>query len=207
MTERHHFERSDTKAQAKRRSASGIYHWLTVCPAWLTLLTLYIGCIALLPLGRKLFEGVAYNVALSSKWGDLALICCVLIAERTLRKQTVEIPWINRRGFHATCRTLALLVGIGLQVRAAAVHGWRFGEIMDCYHNLIIVPVFLYLLVAALPIVYVYGTRVQKLGTVALLLLWGSLVCYDFATGRLEQQSWLRLYHTETGFRSAFLGL
>jgi hypothetical protein len=173
----------------------------------LTLLTLYIGCIAVLPLGRKLFEGVAYNVALSSKWGDLALICCVLIAANILKKQNVEIPWIFRRGFHTTCVTMAPLVGIGLQVRAAAAHGWRFGELMDGYHNLVIVPVFLYLLVATLPIVHLYGTRAQVLRTFAFLLLWGSLVCYDFVTGRLEQRSWLVLSHADTGFYSAFLGL
>ena len=72
---------------------------------------------------------------------------------------------------------MALLAGIGLQHRAMAAHGWRFGQLMDGYHNLVIVPVLLYLLVATLPIVHCYGTRTQELGAIAFLLLWGVWHC------------------------------
>jgi len=161
-------------------------------PVWLTLVILYVATIGILPLGRWLFEGFRYNVALSSKYGDVALIVCVLIAASILKRQPVE-PWLASSTFHGVAIGLSIGIGLIAEVLVRANPSLRMGcEIMDVYHNLFIVPLFVYLILAiAIPAIYLYGTGLQKIVSLSLLVAWATLFVYDLHTGRLNQREWL----------------
>ena len=173
----------------------GIYHWLQQSPTWLTFAVLFFFCIGVVPLGRKLFEGTAYNVALSSKWGDIGLICSIVVAARILKRQTVQVRWFEGLVFPITVLVVGLAIGVCLHIRTMVGHSWMFGPVMDAYHNLIVVPLFFFLLALTLPIIWLHGAAIEKALTLISLALWVVLVLYDLKTGRLDQRRWLEMHN------------
>lgn len=165
---------------------------LSATNPWLAAIVLYVFTIAIAYLGRWLFEGRAYNVAFSSKYGDVALIGCIWIAGSIFHRTRLLPAWTTSPTFHIAIATLAVAIGIIVGSYAIYESTWAKSEIIDMAHNFLIVPLYLYLLGTTLPVVYFQGTWLQKSATVALLLIWFGLVVFDTKTGRMKQQDWLK---------------
>ena len=167
----------------------GIHAFLTRTPLWVTVLILYLMTDGAMHIGREYFEGLAYQVAYSAKFGDAALLGVVFIATTILQRGNVVLPklltkvWMHRA---------IVLVGICL---GSAV-SWltlpaRSGQIMDIYHDVVIAPMILYFAVTLLPVIYLAGKRAEKVSTVCFILFWLALVVYDTGSNRMNQRNWL----------------
>ena len=174
---------------------------LRVASLWVGLaivVVLDVVCIAILYLGRYYFEGKAYNVAWSSKFGDQALVGIILIAFLTLREMPKLDGFFTKPSFQTAC--LVASIGIGLIVQWL---DWskRDTMVMDIYHNIFIVPLFLFLLALSFSIIFTNGSK-AKIGIVlGLLVFWAVLVVLDITAkpvNRMDQQAYLK-YH---GFTS-----
>ena len=164
-------------------------HWVLANLSWWgSILILWILTIGILPVGRLYFEGYGYNVAWSSKYGDWALIMCIVIAAFILQRPGHLPSWLISGTYHIVCGALAVAAGILLVTVANPL---TREQVMDNYHNFFVVALLFYLLATTLPVVYWGGMTGEKVIVLCLLLLWAGLVVVDFQTGRSDQRSWL----------------
>ena len=169
----------------------GSHYVLAALPIWATVAVLVLLTYVVLYAGREYFEGMPYNVATSAIYGDAGFVICILIAAGILQRRPVEHAWLESSSFHWGFAHLAVILGLVAQWLVIRQFG-GFGQYVDTYHNLFIVPLFVYLLVTILPVIYLYGTITEKTFPIFALVLWVVLYLYDVATGRLEQRDWLR---------------
>lgn len=161
---------------------------------WLTGIALYLCTVTIGLLGRKIFEGLAYNVSYSSKYGDAALVMCIVIAARILQREPSLPDWLVSRNFHVICAVISVVIGLAVGGLAIVQTTWAQSQIIDMCHNFLVVPFFLYTLSTMLPVTYWQGTTYEKIVTLACLVTWLALVWYDAHNGRLDQRSWLRAH-------------
>ncbi len=165
----------------------GSQYFLGQLPIWASSLILYVLMIGIIPVGRYVFDGYFYNVAWSSKLGDVFLIGCIAIGKSILQEQGVKTEAFTTTGYHLALAVVSVTIGILVQMNL------KQKRVMDRYHALFVVPVFLYFgLSVVVPLNFMQGTAFQKWLTVALALAWLALVAFDGITGRLDQEAWLR---------------
>lgn len=162
---------------------------LAAMPIWFTFAVLFFLCIGILPLGRRYFERFPYNIALSSAYGIVALIVCVMIGVTVLQRAGAP-EWLYRYQFVSAL----LSIGMGIFSLTVIAGGIKRNTVMDTYHNLVVVPILVYLvLFTAVPLIVTNGSTNEKL---ALILfegfVFGMTFIYDFFDGRLRQTKWLR---------------
>jgi hypothetical protein len=174
---------------------TGIYWLLAVTPVWITVVTLLVFCIGILYPGRKYFEGVAYNVAYSSNFGDMALIGNFMIAVWGLQNGGRVPMFANRILYQLVCLAISALLGIVWQfvyMEGLEKKG-RVAMIMDSYHNLVVAPMLIYLILFVnIPVMFASGNLFQWLLATTLVAIWAKLVFVDSNAERLDQQIWLR---------------
>jgi hypothetical protein len=68
----------------------------------------------------------------------------------------------------------------------------RSGQLMDIYHDVVIAPLFVFLAITLLPVIFKNGTRVEKIATLCFALLWFGLVVFDMTHDRMNQLLWLQ---------------
>lgn len=169
----------------------GSHRFLKRTSYWLTFLLLDFFCVEIIPLGRDFFEGLYYNVSLSSQIGDRALIMYILIASNVLKKRQIRSSRNQRKDFHIISAIFSAGVGFTLVAQGMLQSG-KIGEFMDTYHGLVVIPFLLYFILTTTPIIFVYGTRAQKIAAFFLLLAWLAAFAIDLFTGRLNQREWLQ---------------
>ena len=170
----------------------GSFAVLSVCPIWAVAIVLDFLCIDILYIGREAFEGFPYNISKSSQLGDRALIGCALISATILQGRVALPWWLGSELFQILIAVASILTGILWQVFVLLKTNNRSVTKMDTYHNVFIAPLFMYLLVTGLPVIYIYGSIHEKGLTGLFILLWIELVAYDAKNGRLDQCDWLR---------------
>ncbi len=166
-----------------------IYHLLAKSNAFALPMALYFFAVPVIWYGRKKLEGVAYNVSFASNIGDLALCAMFGIGILVLQHQNVLPPmWLR-----------GTPVQLGVLVIVAAVMGVATyledlkspKQWMDIYHNVVVVPVFLYLVILLGSVIWVDGTKTQVLAAVACCAVWVILLAVDILDGRLNQRKWI----------------
>jgi hypothetical protein len=164
----------------------GSHQALLVLPIWATAAILYVVTIGVLYILRDRFEGLPYNVAYSSQVGDMFLICVVLIACTILQRGGEYPPaWMLSTDYHS----LAAVVGVSI-----GITWWRIERPPhwgDIYHHLVVAPLFAYLAITLLPVIFKNGTREEVFATLGFALLWARLVVFDAKYKRLNQREWL----------------
>ncbi len=160
-------------------------------PIWGLALLLYLLTGFVVDAGRETLEGFSYNVSHAARYGDIGLIVVILIAVTVLKRVQILPSWLTSDLYHLCLAFVCLAIGVIIEAGVLASSNWQLGQAVDVYHNLAIVPLFLYLLAILLPITYLYGNSNEKTATILLLLLWLALVIYDAGTGRLSQREWL----------------
>ncbi len=170
----------------------GSYWLLSVLPIGFTAFVLFFLCIGILHLGRDHFEGLAYNLALSSEIGDAALISCLLIGINILQRPgavsggewCTSIPF---QVFSAVVSVFAIFIADALTMET--LQGRPF-HTMDKWHNRVIVPLLVYLILTLLPVILKHGTRTDIVLASVLLALWCEMLVVDITGDRLDQRLW-----------------
>lgn len=166
----------------------GSYYVLSVWPIWATALILYAVTMGVLFVLRDRCEGLYYNTSYSAVLGDGALVVIVLLAAGILQCGEVLFPiWAQKGSFHLLALLASIILGL-FWVMIDDPKQWG-----DKYHHLVIAPLFMYLAVTLLPVIYLNGTRGEWIATICLVLLWAGLVAYDAKTHRLDQRNYNNL--------------
>lgn len=165
----------------------GSHYLFAIAPVGAAVVLYVMTVLVLWPM-RKLLEGEAYNVANSSRFGDMAL--CVFIAcGGVLLMSGTQMPeWALSFDFHLACASIAAGVGVGVVL--FVVPFWR-AQIADTYHNLVVISVYLYLIFSMAPVYYHTGWSAVGSG-LAILSVWLATLLSDIADNRLEQRAWLK---------------
>jgi len=166
-----------------------VYSILTALPVWATAGILFVITMVAILVGRDVLEGLPYNVSYSAVVGDAGLIISVLIAATVLQRGGCYIPELLQVvKVHELVLVASMALGAAVSVFTL---GQRSGQLMDVYHDVIVGPLFLYLAITLLPVVYYNGTRVEKWSVVGFIILWFILVVFDIRYDRMNQRDWL----------------
>jgi hypothetical protein len=168
----------------------GIHAFLAWCPIWLTALVLYAITDCVIHILRDWREGFGYQVAYSAKIGDTGLVGCVLIAATILKRGDLVLPtWLMSPSIQPLILFACLVLGVVVCVKTL---GSRSGQAGDIYHDVFIVPLILFFAITLLPVIYLGGTTFEQIAAVCLILLWATLVVFDFKACRMNQRAWLK---------------
>jgi len=165
-------------------------------PDWFLIFVMLFMGYGVLFLLRDHFEGFYYNVSFAAVIGDIGLISIVMIGAGILKIQgMVSADWARSGYCHLICAAAAIGASAFLLTRVRRQQGW-FGEYADRLHNIVIVPVFSYLVVTLLPVIFYQGNSFEKKATIFFIAAWAALVIIDGrtdkkGTNRLDQQPWL----------------
>lgn len=174
----------------------GSQHLFAIYSPWLLGVVLYATIMILVLLGRKIFEGRAYNVAYSSWLGGATLIGCMSIAGRALHRPDVVLPaWLASSTYHVTIAEISIMIGIFMGALAIYQTTWRESQVVDLAFNFLMAPAFIYGLVTLLPVTCFQGTPFEKTATVVLIVAYLVTAIIDIRTGRLHQHEWLEVNH------------
>jgi hypothetical protein len=166
----------------------GIYWLLSTLPIWATF-SILMSILLAIPVGRDVVEGLPYNVSYSSMVGDVSLVVGVIIATTVLQRGPIFTPAFVGPGYvHWVIFFTAAVVGMFVYLSTAEE---RDASLMDAYHDMIVVPMFITLAITLLPVVYLNGRAEEKWATAASIILWGWLVAFDIKFDRLNQWKWL----------------
>ncbi len=157
-------------------------------------LALYAVTVLVLWPMRLVFEGAAYNVAFSSKFGDAALCGFAATAGLMLVRGVAMPEWALSLDFHLICAGVAMGVGVGIALFVVPI--WR-SQVTDAYHNLFVVSVYVYLVLTMAPVYFYVGPAAIALGS-AYIIVWILLLRDDAAENRLEQRAWLKEHEPVT---------
>ena len=143
-------------------------------------------------LGRDKDEGLPYNVALSSYIGEYALIVVSIVAMGILRDgRASKIPgWLQNDQAHVIILVGSVFIGV---VASVTTLRSRWGQATDIYHDVIVAPVLLYLMVTLLPVIELNGTDGEFWATFCLVMLWVYTVAFDVKHDRMKQRGWLSI--------------
>lgn len=160
----------------------GSHYFLSVYQIYVYAL-IYIFSFPMLWLGRWKFEGRGYDVSFSSKFGDAAFVAFIILVAYVVRQPDFHpLPWMESKLFHFTI--------IGISVASAIVYYFvtRPKQIMDAWHALFVFPMFMYLIVTTIPVLWVSPEFSSGL---VLLLAWGAFVTCDIVEKRMNQREWI----------------
>ena len=170
----------------------GAYRYLSKWPIWGTSAIL-LSFLAVIPLGRSVLDGFLYNVSFSSMVGDpIGLVSAVLIVATVLQRGPVYIPrcmekFLQNNWAHLMFAVVSFLVGVILHLSTAS-HGVT---LMDTYHDIFIMPLFIYFGIILIPIMCFNGTKKEKLLFLGCIILWSVLFIVDINNNLMNQHVWL----------------
>ena len=169
---------------------TGSIYVLSIMPIWAIVAIFY--AVTMLPIlvGRDILEGIPYNVSYSAVIGDAGLVISVLIAATILQRGGADIPQRLQDGATHAMIFFAC-VGLGMVICAFTLSS-RSGQTMDIYHDIVVAPLFLYLAITLVPIIYFNGTKTEIAAVVVFVLIWAALVGFDIKYKRLDQRPWLQ---------------
>ena len=165
----------------------GSHHFLNVCPIYIVIIVsviLYSGILIL----RKIYEGKAYDVALSSMFGDNIFLLAFIIGAGLILKQPNYQPssWMESPIFH--------WVVAGCGILASLIYGTITKQIYagDRYHAFVLFPFYFYLVITCAPVYYDQpGSNWLFVLGIGLLLGWFILVIIDIKFDRMNQRKWI----------------
>ena len=162
----------------------GSYWFLNQFPIFVYIV-IYVLFYSILLVGRWMFEGRAYDVALSSKYGDMALGAFVVYAASMIKQQDFQTKeFMQDPGFHW------IVVIVSIVITLIYIIITKPAREMDIWHGIITVPLFLYLIGTIAPVYYYASSSELALG-VLLIAIWIILVIYDVLSGRMDQRKWI----------------
>lgn len=175
---------------------AGVFKLLYATEIWVALLVAgIIGVvIPFLLADRKL--GLFYNYSYSGVIGDFGFIVVIAIGMSVIQRGEPLPEWLLSYWFQLGWLVVCIAVGIklGKENFFLPTATWP-----DMYHNIVLVPIFMYFVMATgIPVVFVNGRTHEAVACVALVLVWLGLVLYDITDERIDQPARLqREFHIE----------
>lgn len=174
----------------------GIFRLLAVTPVWAAALFILVLCS---PLGIMFVladrsTGLFFNVSYSGVIGDMLLTIAILIGV-TVLKRGAPLPtiWYGHSTIWPQIIWLLVCVAVGITLFISPSHSTPLTNetLPDRYHNLVVVPVYLFL-VPAMALVIVYnGTVAEIVIGLLLVAIWACLVWFDYDNNRLNQPEYV----------------
>ena len=144
--------------------------------------------------GRDIFEGVPYQVAYSAAIGDAGLIVAILIAVSAFHRESHNIySYALSLKKQLVVVFVSTFAGIIFAVYKI-VYVKKTNQWVDAYHDIFIVPVYIFMWIILVPIVKNNGTMNEKISIILFVCVWGILVTVDVLENRLNQRLWLKLH-------------
>jgi hypothetical protein len=144
---------------------------------------------------RYAYEGRAYDVALSSKIGDICLAGFICIGAYIIKQPQFDPPtWMEGLWFQFGMALFSILCGILCLILIKPEYEG------DMYHAIWVIPFFIYFLCITSPVLYLYGNMWQKVLGISFVFVWLLLVIYDIQTGRMEQRKYIARHQYEWQF-------
>ncbi len=171
---------------------TSFYVMQNTIPWVLALLVYSFTSLIFLPV-RKLTDGHAFNACLSGKYGDLALSYCVMLGGQIAHRNTTPAIWSDPT-WHLLATVFYLLIG-ALMFRDNATKRKTLATgypIIEQYHDIVVIPIFLYLLSSALMLVSSFGTTTEKWKFWGGIIFWVVTFLYDAWDNRLNPQLYVR---------------
>ena len=138
---------------------------------------------------RRITEGRVYDKARSSTLGDTFLsIYCGLIAltiQYELPPGLHMMPW-----WHFGVSVLAVCSGIALHVTGILRGGaWKRFNLLPTqwYHNMIVVPLFGYMVVSTLPVIFQTTHLIVSIVAGSFVFAWTALLAWDIFNGNISR--------------------
>jgi len=171
----------------------GFYAFLAWCPIWAMAMILFLVADVILHIGRDILEGLGYQISYTSKIGDLLLSGGILIAATILQRGTVAPPaWI----MNGVTQLGLAVVGVGIgAIVYICTYDARSAKAMDLYHDLVIIPLYLFCAITLVPVILRGGRWYEIVVSACFVILWLLLVRYDAVNSRLDQRKWLARHH------------
>lgn len=166
-----------------------LYQWLDASNCWVLGIVLYFFAVPFIWLGRKIIEGKGYNVSYASNWGALSLIAMIGMGVTLLQHKPVIIPNM----FGDTMGQVALLATLVLGMALLTLIDYMINtkQLMDIYHNLVVVPVLGTLVLLLGQVIWLNGSGAQIIIAAACILAWAMFLIVDIIDGRLNQREYL----------------
>lgn len=172
----------------------GSHYALAKLPMWAIFPILFIVVSLAILAGRDFSEGIPYQVAYSAVVGEgLCFIAMVLIIATILQRQrgSLHIPrWLNGI-MHFAILVMSCVISADIEHNTIIS---RSGWYMDIYHDLVVMPLILYLGATLLPIIWFNGEKSEKRAFWCFALLWVGAFVFDLIFNRINQFTWL-LHH------------
>jgi hypothetical protein len=137
---------------------------------------------------RDKLEGLGYQTAFSAKYGDTGLLTSILIAVTILQRDDYQPFLLNISALQWTI--LVVCVGIGCSV-SFTTNGLRSGQAADVYHDMVIGPAVLFLVITLMPVVWYEARWYESLVIIIAIMTWITLIWIDLKNGRFNQRQWL----------------
>ena len=171
----------------------GIYRLLERTPIWLTALIFFAISFGAINELRDQLEGLPYQVARSAIYGDAGLFIGVLIAQ-TIIKRRAQGHFIILSRRLDSWRTQAVIIvacfWLGFMADILTLKS-RSGQVADVYHDVVLAPVILFLVIMLLPVIFKNGRQHEKAAIVLIAAFYFGMVGLDISQSRLDQRSWL----------------
>lgn len=175
----------------------GIYALLHQTPILYSVFVLLFFIVGILPLIKRITEGESYVCGWAGLYGDPALIGSVCVGIDLLQRTGKAIPWLNSIHHQYLLIIPFILVGIGTQCVISFIVARQPGRPVNLgtseriYHNFIIVPTLVLLLLDAFIRIILYGTANDEYKFWGLFAIWLVLAFNEVITGRVNEREWL----------------
>lgn len=171
--------------------ASYSYYLLTQYPSFQTVTVLGLVSIGAMFFIRDFFEGVAYNTSRCALWGGCAVLGVIYLGIDVLHNSIVP-PALTSGTFHLAVGVISVMISIAVRSSLLRKNPGTKETVMDTYHNWILLPGYIYLLVTLAPVILVCGSGWHSFSLALLAITYGLTLLHDMHTGRLDQPAFLR---------------
>lgn len=163
---------------------TGVFALFAATPIWaIVLVALIIGFAVPFIIADRV-SGLFFNYSYSGMVGDMGLLVVILIGATVIQRGELLPSWLTSAWFQGVWLVACIAIGIrlGRDNFLLPTATWP-----DIYHNAASVPIYLFFCFLSLLTILFGGKPYEIQAGIALVLIWGILVVYDFVDGRIDQ--------------------
>jgi hypothetical protein len=180
----------------------GIFKLLAITPVWAIALFMFAVCS---PLGIMFVladrrTGLFFNVSYSGMIGDMLLTIAILIGVTVLQRGTVLPGWAGNIPLQFSWTVFCCVTATRIMFKKRTFP-LPTDTAPDFYHNLIVFPIYMFLVPIALIIIWNGGTLPEITFGFGFVVIWATLAIGDYETGRLGQPRYVSC-HFGLAFRN-----
>lgn len=163
---------------------TGVFALFAATPIWaIVLVALYVSFAIPIIIANRV-SGLFFNYSYSGMIGDIGLLVVILIGATVIQRGEFLPSWLTSAWFQGVWLVSCIAIGIrlGRDNFLLPTATWP-----DIYHNAISVPLFMFFGMLMFFATIFAGKPYEIQASIALVLIWGILVLYDFVDDRIDQ--------------------